>query len=98
MLAARWLGQQAAEKTVQIVVARSDMMQGQAVGVTSLEALSWPAATVPEGAFNDVKALEGRVVRTPIFKGEPILRSSWRPSAPRPGSTPSSRMASAPSR
>jgi pilus assembly protein CpaB len=73
MLAARWLGQQAAEKTVQIVVARSDMMQGQAVGVTSLEALSWPAATVPEGAFNDVKALEGRVVRTPIYKGEPIL-------------------------
>ena len=79
MLAARWLGQQAAEKTVQIVVARSDMMQGQAVGVTSLEALSWPAATVPEGAFNDVKALEGRVVRTPIFKGEPILQVKLAP-------------------
>jgi len=79
LLAARWMGQQAAEKTVQLVVARSNLVQGQALGVTTLETLSWPAGNVPEGAFNDAKLLEGRVVRTPVYKGEPILQVKLAP-------------------
>lgn len=78
-LAARWMGQQAAEKTVQIVVAKGNLMQGQALGVTSVETLSWPAINVPEGAFNDPKLLEGRVVRAPVYKGEAILQAKLAP-------------------
>ena len=79
LLAARWMGQQAAEKTVQIVVARSNLLQGQALGAATLITSPWPAANVPEGAFNDTKPLEGRVVRAPVYKGEPILQVKLAP-------------------
>jgi pilus assembly protein CpaB len=78
-LAARWMGQQAAEKTVQIVVAKGNLVQGQALGASSLEALPWPALNVPEGSFNDPKQLEGRVVRAPVYKGEAILQAKLAP-------------------
>jgi pilus assembly protein CpaB len=73
------MGQQAAEKTTQVVVAKSNLAQGQAVGGATLELLSWPAANVPEGAFVDVKQLEGRVVRAVVYKGEPILQAKLAP-------------------
>lgn len=79
LLAARWMGQQAAEKTTQVVVAKSNLAQGQAIGGATLELLSWPAANVPEGAFVDVKQLEGRVVRAVVYKGEPILQAKLAP-------------------
>jgi pilus assembly protein CpaB len=39
----------------------------------SLTAVDWPLASLPEGAASDPGALVGRVVVTPILKGEAIL-------------------------
>lgn len=73
MLAARWMGQQAASDKTTVLVASRDMELGQAITATMLQSVSWPAGAVPAGAFDDPKKLEGRVVRISIFKGEPVL-------------------------
>lgn len=73
ILAARWVGQKAAENTTPIVVSTRDLDLGSPLTASTLQLMPWPSGAVPEGVFLEVKKLEGRVVRTPIFKGEPIL-------------------------
>ena len=73
ILAASWVGQKAAENTTPVVVSKSDLDLGTPLVAATLQLVPWPSGAVPEGVFQDVKKLEGRVVRTPIFKGEPIL-------------------------
>lgn len=73
ILAARWVGQQAAENTTPVVVAARDLDLGAPLTAIMLQQTLWPSSTVPAGAFTDMKKLEGRVIRSPIFKGEPIL-------------------------
>lgn len=85
LLAARWMGQQAAASQTRVVVAASDLELGQAINPNMLQEIAWPTATQPEGAFNDAKQLEGRVVRTTIFKGEPILAPKLAPEGTKAG-------------
>lgn len=73
ILAARWVGQQAAENTTAVVVAARDLDLGAPLTAIMLQQTPWPSGAVPAGAFTDLKKLEGRVTRAPIFKGEPIL-------------------------
>lgn len=84
-LASRWVGQQAAEKTTQVVVAAHDLALGVPLTAAMLQATPWPSGAVPISSFNELKALEGRVVRTAVFKGEPILEPKLAPEGTKGG-------------
>ena len=64
-------------RLVQIAVARVPLEFGATLTSESLQMVSWPAASVPKGAFRSLKGLYGggqpRVVLYPIEAGEPIL-------------------------
>lgn len=85
LLAARWMGLQAAGDRTTVLVASRDLELGQAVTVPMLQAIAWPTGAVPAGAFNDPKKLEGRVVRSSIYKGEPVLAPKLAPEGTKAG-------------
>jgi pilus assembly protein CpaB len=83
-LAARWMSGQ---KTpgAHIAVAAREIDLGTALDATAITTLAWPGGSLPEGAFNDPAALQGRVVRTSLARGEPILASKLAPVGARGG-------------
>lgn len=85
ILAARWVGQQGAEKTTLVAVAARDLDLGAPMTAPMLQLIPWPAGALPAGSFNDLKKLEGRVIRTPVFKGEPILEAKLAPEGTKGG-------------
>lgn len=63
-----------------IVVARVPLRYGDQITADKLKLVQWPASSVPQGAFTDIRRLtadpEGaRVVLRPIENGEPILNA-----------------------
>lgn len=85
LLAARWMGQQAAVSQTRVLVATRDLELGQAITPVMLQDVAWPSGTLPNGSFSDPKKLEGRVVRSSIFKGEPILLPKLAPEGTKAG-------------
>jgi len=77
--ASRWLMQQSASSTKQVVVAAADLDLGQPLGNEQLRLVSWPSGSVPPGTFDDIKTLQGRVVRTSLQRGEPVLDAKLAP-------------------
>lgn len=84
VLAAKWLNQRASSGT-QVIVAMRDVPLGTPLDPTSLQSVTWPASLLPEGAFTDAQQLQGRVVRTTLTRGEPILESKLAPKGTRGG-------------
>jgi pilus assembly protein CpaB len=78
-LAARWVGQQANDNSARVVVAARDLDLGAPMDAPVLQVIAWPAGAVPVGSFGEITKLEGRVVRSPVFKGEPILEPKLAP-------------------
>ena len=63
-------------RLVQIAVARVPLDYGATLTSENIRMISWPATSVPAGAFRSTKGLYGseqRVVLRPIEAGEPIL-------------------------
>ena len=85
LLAARWMGQQAAGEKSSVLVATQDLELGQAITAQMLQPIAWPSGSQPQGSFNDVKLLEGRVVRAGIYKGEPVLEPKLAPEGTKAG-------------
>lgn len=85
LLAARWMGQQTAGSQTQVLVATRDLELGQAITPAMLQVIAWPSGTLPTGSFSDPKKLEGRVVRSSVFKGEPILTPKLAPEGTKAG-------------
>ncbi len=85
VLAARWMGQQAAGNQTRVLIATRDLALGQAITPIMLQDIAWPTGTLPDGSFSDPKKLEGRVVRSNIFKGEPILMPKLAPEGTKAG-------------
>jgi pilus assembly protein CpaB len=70
--------QRAAEegRLVQIAVARVPLDYGAKLNAENVRMVSWPATSLPQGAFRSTKGLfdgDARVVLRPIEAGEPIL-------------------------
>jgi pilus assembly protein CpaB len=84
-LASRWVGQQANENTTTVVVAVRDLDLGAPLTPAMLQESKWPSGAVPVSSFREVKKLEGRVVRSPVFKGEPILEPKLAPEGTKGG-------------
>lgn len=76
---ARWLGEQAAVATSGVVVASRDIELGSVLNASMLQVVTWPSGSMPSGASNDVKALETRVVKVSVARGEPVLEGKLAP-------------------
>lgn len=85
ILAARWVGQQAAESTTPVVVASRDLELGAPLTPTMVQVVPWPSGAIPVGSFKELKQIDGRVVRSPVFKGEPILEPKLAPEGTKGG-------------
>ncbi|ALP66343.1 MULTISPECIES: Flp pilus assembly protein CpaB [Paraburkholderia] len=79
VFASRWMIQQSSTTTTKVVIASADMSLGQRVSPDMLKVSDWPAGSVPAGTFNDVKKLEGRVLKTSLARGEPVLEAKLSP-------------------
>jgi len=62
-----------------VAVATADIVQGARLAPEQLQLAEWPVGSVPPGAITDLKQLEGRIVRSDVARGEPILESKLAP-------------------
>jgi pilus assembly protein CpaB len=65
--------------TQPVVVAATDLEFGSVLNDDNMEAANWPVEIVPAGAISSRGELAGRVVRTSLSAGEPILESKLAP-------------------
>ncbi|MCX5799839.1 MAG: Flp pilus assembly protein CpaB [Candidatus Eisenbacteria bacterium] len=65
--------------TQPVVVASKELPFGTILGEDNTQTASWPREIVPTGAMSSSQELAGRVVRTPITIGEPILENKLAP-------------------
>ena len=81
LLAARWLTQQQASAPPQqmVVAAAADIGIGQVLNGKMIELVPWSAATLPKGAYTDLKQLEGRVAIAELARGELVLENKLAP-------------------
>ena len=85
VLAAKWIQQQSQQGGNKIAVMLLDVQLGSRLTPEMIQLVDWPIGSVPEGAFSDPKALDGRVVRTSLARGEPPLESKLAPVGSRGG-------------
>jgi pilus assembly protein CpaB len=79
LFASRWLVQSSSSAVTPVAVATAEVNLGEPLGPSQIRVVNWPSASVPPGAFTDAKSLEGRVVRTSLERGEPVLESKLAP-------------------
>lgn len=79
VLASRWVNKQATVQSSKVVVAAADVDLGTPLSPQMLKIADWPSGSVPVGAFTDIKALDTRVLKTSVSRGEPVLESKLAP-------------------
>jgi len=86
VLAARWLNEQSLARTeAHVVVAARDVELGQPLNASMVMLVPWPAGSVPEGSFPNLEAIDGRVLRTQLLRGEPVLEAKLAPAGTKGG-------------
>ena len=65
--------------TDQVAVATSDISPGTALDKQWVKMDTWPQNLIPTKAASSLKDIEGRVIKTAVAKGEPILLSKLAP-------------------
>jgi pilus assembly protein CpaB len=83
--ASRWLLQASSSAVTPVAVATAEVSLGQPLNPNLIRTVNWPSASVPPGAFKDPKALDGRVVRTSLEPGEPVIESKLAPQGTKGG-------------
>ncbi|NML15299.1 Flp pilus assembly protein CpaB [Azohydromonas sp. G-1-1-14] len=78
LFAARWLSTQSVGGG-RIVVAALDVEVGAKIGPEALKTVEWPRGSEPPGAFDDPAKLQGRVARSSLTRGEPVLEGKLAP-------------------
>jgi pilus assembly protein CpaB len=75
MIAQRWLSQQSASGIARVAVAATEISLGQRISPEMVKLVDWPSGSVPPGVVSDLARLEGRVVRSGLQRGEPVLET-----------------------
>ena len=78
VMASRWMQAQA-KGGGQIAVAAVDIEIGARIAPEMLKMVEWPTGSVPPGAFVELAALESRVVKTSVTRGEPLIEGKLAP-------------------
>lgn len=77
-MASKWLQQRSA-KVNQVAVAAQEINMGQKLTSSMFKLIDWPAnSNLPE-SFSDLKKLEGRVTKSTLQVGEPVLAAKLAP-------------------
>jgi pilus assembly protein CpaB len=79
VFASRWLVQTSSGAVSPEAVASDDINLGEPISGAMVHTVNWPTDSIPTGAFTDPKALDGRVVRASLQRGEPVLESKLAP-------------------
>ncbi len=79
LLASRWLTQQSNNGIEKIAVTTTDISLGQRLTPEMFKLTDWPAGSKPTGSFSELVKLEGRVVKTSLLRGEPLLEAKLAP-------------------
>ena len=85
VLAAGWLGERSSAAMVPVVVASRDVEAGQQIDAAMLQAVNWPRDARLQGSFAEPGELGGRVLRTALARGEPVLEAKLAPAGTRGG-------------
>lgn len=78
LIASRWLQTQA-KSGDKIVVAAVDINLGQKLTPDMLKIVEWPSGSLPQYSFKELVELEGRVVKSSILTGEPMIEGKLAP-------------------
>src|SRR5690242_10421502 len=79
VVASGWVAQQGRAASNKVVVAAVDIDLGSRFNPQVLKTVDWPSGSLPTGAINDPQALQDRVVKTSVLRGEPILEAKLAP-------------------
>jgi pilus assembly protein CpaB len=79
VLAAGWISQQGQVASTKVVVAAADIQLGSRLNSQMLKTVDWPAGSIPAGAIAKAEALDDRVVKTSVLRGEAILEAKLAP-------------------
>nr|WP_315592529.1 Flp pilus assembly protein CpaB [uncultured Cupriavidus sp.] len=85
VLASRWMVEQSAGSTVKVAVANTDINLGQRLAPEFVKLVDWPRESLPPGALGDLKAVDGRVTKASVMRGEPILEAKLTPAGTKGG-------------
>ncbi|QPF73558.1 Flp pilus assembly protein CpaB [Roseateles sp. DAIF2] len=77
-MAARWMQNQGGERG-RIAVANADIELGGRISAEMVRMADWPQGSVPAGAFEDSRQLEGRVLLVSMQRGEPLTEARLAP-------------------
>jgi pilus assembly protein CpaB len=79
VMASQWISKQGSMNTNKIAVAGLDIELGGRINPEMLKMVDWPAGSIPEGAFTEIKNLDTRVAKTTITRGEPVIEAKLAP-------------------
>lgn len=83
--AASWIAQRGNIASTKVVTAAVDIELGSKLNPQMLTSIDWPAGSVPEGAFTNMKDLEERVVKVGVQRGEAISERKLAPAGTKGG-------------
>ena len=78
LIAAKWL-QQRSTQVNQVAVAAQEINMGQKLTSNMFKLVSWPANIMPPESFSDLQKLDGRVTKSSLQVGEPVLATKLAP-------------------
>jgi len=84
IFASRWIQAQASDSG-HIAVAAMDVELGARLTPEMVKLVAWPAGAVPPGAFNELESLSGRVVKSSVARGEPVIEGKLAPAGTKGG-------------
>jgi len=74
-----WISRQGGIASNKVVVAAVDIELGSRVNAQMLSTVDWPSGSIPSGSFSDIKALNDRVVKVGVLRGEAIMEGKLAP-------------------
>ena len=77
-MASRWLIQRSTDVN-KIAVATADINLGQKLNQDMIKMVDWPASSIPTDSFTEASKLDGRVLKTSLQRGEPLMESKLAP-------------------
>lgn len=78
LYAARWVAQQG-QMSSKVAVAAMDIELGSKLNPQMIQLVDWPNGSMPPGAFSDIKALQDRVVKVGVLRGDAIVERKLAP-------------------
>ncbi len=83
--AAGWASEKSNIASNKVVVASTDIEMGSKINPQMLTTADWPSGSVPPGAFIDIKALQDRVVKVSVLRGDAVLEGKLAPAGTQGG-------------